>query len=277
MPRAIAFAGAPCLSVRHVRSTRLCTSHSGRPPHARRARMCSAPASTAADVDRLFARLMHKNPTQRHAASSALGDIEDPAVTARLVELLSEQDTSHRRAAVQALGMSGSAGVAAATAEMKATGDMTVRASCAKALAAAALFHPGMRESFPDESVSALSAAIAGADPVTKIAAVGCLGTLGCDAEDADGGRLAGNTAALDILVGLIGEGLDVATGAVAVGAVAQIGQNGTDEVKKAVTAKLKEFAGDAGEDNEESGFNYVQEMARNHVEQLEGGPAAGS
>ncbi len=233
-----------------------------------------APSTAEADpelIETSFNRLKHPNPTQRQAASSRLASLATPEIIARLVGLLNETDTSYRRAAVQALGMCGEPAVAPVVSELRSTTNATVRASCAKALAATGLYHPQMRAEFPSDALDSLREAMKGADPVTKLASVGCLGTLGSDA----GEGMPGSQMAYEMLAGMLEEGLDVAIGAVAVGAVAQIAQNGNEERKADVLQRLKRLA-DGNEANDaESGLGYVREMAKSHVEQLEGKGAA--
>lgn len=237
----------------------------------------SAPAATLtqAEVDKLFSRLTHVNKNLRVKASAALAESASSSTIARLVELLSESDTAHRRAAVQALGMTGMPAVPAVLSRMSSSDDATVRASCAKMLAAVALYFPEERETFPDEALDALEKALADdPDPVTKLASVGALGTLGSDVKSKEGEGIWGNDRAVDILIGLSGKTKDMAVGATAVGAIAQIGQNGTPERKERIQGELRKLCqAEEGEDDNEEGFNYVREMAVSHLEQLEGGP----
>lgn len=150
--------------------------------------------------------------------------------------------------------------------------DPTVRASCAKALAAVALYFPEERKEFPHEALDLLEAALGkDPDPVTKIASVGCLGTLGCDVKERDGETVnEGCQRAVDILLQLCGKTSDMAVGASAVGAVAQIGQNSSPERKDMIMNEMRKLAMSGGDD--EGGFNYIREMAASHLEQLEGG-----
>lgn len=150
--------------------------------------------------------------------------------------------------------------------------DATVRASCAKALAAVALYFPEERLEFPREALELLEAALEGdPDPVTKIASVGCLATLGCDVRGRNDETINGGCQrAVDILVRLCGKTSDMAVGASAVGAVAQIGQNSSPERKDMIMSEMRKLVESGGDD--ESGFNYIREMAASHLEQLEGG-----
>lgn len=222
-------------------------------------------------IEQSFERLKHPNPMQRKAASSRLGFAGTPEVISRLVGLLSEEDTSHRRSAVQALGMCGAAAIGPLVEMLRTTSNITVRASCSKALAAIALFYPEMRVNFSSDALEALGDAVRGSDPVTKLASVGCLGTLGSDMKSREGETFAGNDKAYETLVGMLEEGMDVAIGAVAVGAVAQIAQNGTPDRKENAISMLKKVAVGSDASDSGSGLSYVREMAKSHVEQLEG------
>lgn len=248
-------------------------------PHARlgrgqtRAHTCTAPqpAPIVAEVDRHFAQLNHVNKNLRVRASAALGEIGGDACVARLVSLLDVEDTDHRRAAVQALGMIGVPCVDAVLECMIAAESSVVRASCAKALAAVALYFPEERAGFDERVLAALQSFLSsGTDPVTKIATVGCLGTLACDVKEG----VRGSVRAGDILMEVLECGQDVAIGAVAVGAVAQIGHNADEERRAEIVRRLKALVAMGG-NGEEDGFNYVSEMARSHIEQLEGGTKA--
>lgn len=234
----------------------------------------SISAPTQAEVDKLFSRLTHVNKNLRVKASAALAESASSSTIARLIELLSEPDTAHRRAAVQALGMTGMPAVPAVLSRMTSSDVATVRASCAKMLAAVAMYFAEERETFPDEALDELEKALAGdPDPVTRLASVGALGTLGSDVKDKEGNVTKGNDRAVDILIGLCGKTNDMAVGASAVGAVAQIGQNGTPERKERIQKELKKLCQVKGGELDEQGFKYVREMAASHLEQLEGGP----
>lgn len=239
---------------------------------------CCAPAGlppTAAELDGLFARLTHVNKNLRRKASAALASHATDATVARLVSLLREADTGHRRAAVQALGMTGVRAVPRVVARMTASADRTERASCAKMLASVALFFPEARAAFPAAAMDALERALADdPDPVTKLASVGCLATVGSDSKPPDGDVLRGNDRAVDILISLCGKTQDMAVCATAVGAVAQIAQNGSPERKARIADELAKLCEGAEPEDErdEDGFSYVREMARTHLEQLQGG-----
>lgn len=232
-----------------------------------------AAALSEAEVDKLFSRLTHINKNLRVKASAALAESATTSTIDRLVDMLSLTDTAHRRAAVQALGMTGMPAVPAVLALMTASHDATERASCAKMLAAVALYFPEERENFPDAALDALEEAlIDDPDPVTKLASVGCLGTVGSDIKSKDGEVTKGNDRAGDILIGLCGKTTDMAVGATAVGAVAQIGQNATPERKQRIQDELRKICNQGEEQGDDDGFSYVREMAASHLEQLEGG-----
>lgn len=247
------------------RSNRIATQR--RPPRA-----CdTSVAPTKAEIDKLFTRLTHVNKNIRRKACAELAETATDHTIQRLVDLLGLEDTTHRRAAVQALGMTGLPVVSSIVPLLRDSDNSTVRASCSKVLAAVALYFPESRQSFPDDAVDALEAALEkDPDPVTKIATVGCLGTLGSDVK----GKLdvtPGNDRAVSVLIGLCGKTVDMAVGATAVGAVAQIGQNGSPERKALVIEELKKLLNTEDSD-EESGFNYIRQMAASHLDQLEGG-----
>lgn len=226
------------------------------------------------EIDRLFGRLNHKNKTMRAKAGATIAEIGGEENIARLVQLLSLEDTGHRRAAVQALGMVGVDAIPPILKEMRETDNRTVRASCSKALAAVALYFPEEREAFPAAAVDALEQVLedVDVDPVTKLATVGCLGTVGSDVKHRNGDIVPGNDRAVEILFKLLHGCTDTATGAVAVGAIAQIGQNGSDKRKALVLEKLRALV-ERPEDSPESGFGYIKEMASSHIEQLQSGP----
>lgn len=234
----------------------------------------AAPAA-AAELERNFSRLTHVNKNLRRKASAALATDATDATIARLVSLLREPDTTHRRAAVQALAMTGVRAVPPVVAVMTASAHATERASCAKMLAAVALFFPEERAAFPADALDALEDALASdPDPVTKLAAVGCLGTVGSDLKGPRGDVLRGNDRAVDILIRLCGKTHDTAVGATAVGAVAQIAQNASPERKATIGDELARLCEgpDPKDEDDEDGFRYVREMARMHLEQLQGG-----
>lgn len=249
-------------------------STSARSPRSSRILACEAPPATTPqpDIEKLFSRLSHINKNLRQKASYELSEIATPDTISRLASLLSLSETSHRRAAVQALGMTGMLAVPTVLDHMRRGGNATVRASCAKVLAAVALYFPEERKQFPTEALDLLEAALKeDPDPVTKIATVGCLGTLGCDVKARDGETIhEGCQRAVEILLQLCGKTGDMAVGASAVGAVAQIGQNSSPQRKDIIMNELRKLARNGGDDDD--GFNYIREMAASHVEQLEGG-----
>lgn len=230
------------------------------------------PTPTAEETDKLFSRLTHVNKNLRRKAAAELAESATDDTIARLVGLLSLSDTTHRRAAVQALGMTGLRAVPAVLHRMNSSGDATERASCAKMLAAVALYFPEERQDFPNDALDALEKALRNdPDPVTKLASVGCLGTVGSDVKGRKDEVMKGNDRAVHILIGLCGKTTDMAVGATAVGAVAQIAQNGTLERKERIQEELRKLC-EGEEGNDKDGFSYVKEMAKTHLEQLEGG-----
>lgn len=251
------------------------------PLSARRLTVTACEASIAApskeELDKLFSRLNHVNQNLRKKASAAIAELGGEENINRLADLLDLEDTGHRRAAVQALGMTGVSIIPRVVDLLKNSPNSTVRASCSKALAAVALYFPEERENFPAEALEALAAALEqDPDPVTKLATVGCLGTLGSDIRAKGKGEESwalGSERAVEILVTLCGKTQDMAVGATAIGAVAQIGQNGSPERKAAMAGHLRALCeSDEHEDESESGFNYIREMARSNLEQLEEG-----
>lgn len=263
-----------------------------RPACTRRAPRASAAADPAAS-EKLFSRLAHVNKNLRVKAAADLARMPPSEVVPRLVALLDEEDTAHRRAAVQTLGMVGEPAVPALVAGLRESEDVTVRASCSKALAAVAMYFPRSREGFDAGALDAMEAVLDGGvvDPVTKIATVGCLTTLACDAalrEDeggVEGGEVAaaksavgadgvevvhGNERAVDMLVRMLRAGDDIALSASVCGALAQIANCGTPERKATILGVLKDIADGEEDEDEDSGFGYVQEMCRSHVSQLD-------
>lgn len=227
------------------------------------------------EVDKLFSRLTHMNKNLRTKACASLATLGDESTINRLMSLLDVEDLIHRRAAVKALGMTGLPVLPSIISTLKESSNATVRASCSKVLAAIALFFPEHRANFPSEALEALEAALRDdPHPVTRIATVGCLGTLGSDLKGKDGNVMAaGSSSALDILLKWCDKTSDMAVAASAIGALAQIGQNGTPETKETVLTTLKRLAKDDGsEDDPESGLSYIREMAASHVDQLESG-----
>jgi bilin biosynthesis protein len=166
----------------------------------------------------------------------------------------------------------------------------TVRASCAKALTAVAMYFPQHRAGFPDHALDALqSVVLDGPDPVTKLATVGCLTTLACDAtlsadpEDpsakpaassssAPTVHLPGNERAVSMLSDLLSTTEDVVLGVSISGSLAQIANCGSDDRKAIILDRLQQIADRSfSEDDGAAGFTYVQETCRSHVNQLQG------
>jgi bilin biosynthesis protein len=281
----------------------LCRSSIHRAASARGSRMCAAAAAgdargpstpdaaTVPDVDALLARLAHKNKNLRVKASAELARLTPAdAIVARLLPLLLIEETDHRRAAVQALGMIGMPAVGPVLDQLARSENPTVRASCSKALAAVAMYFPQDRASFPDAALDALHRAVVDApDPVTKLATVGCLTTLACDAtlsakpgdpeakpvgasSKVSAVRVQGNERAVRMLTELLSSTDDVVLGVSIAGALAQIANCGSDDRKAVVLECLQHIAGrPVSDDDNSTGFTYVQEMCRSHIDQLQG------
>lgn len=232
-------------------------------------RACEAPSTSATkEVDKHFSRLNHVNKNLRVKASAAIAELGGRENIERLCQLLVLEDTDHRRAAVQALGMTGMEAVPYVVDILRESDNSTVRASCAKVLAAVALYFPEQREGFPAPILDVLrSTLVQDPDPVTKIATVGCFGTLASDVKHRDGSVVSGNEKAVSVLMQVSSDTKDVAIGAAVIGAIAQIGQNGTPQRKVQVRQHLETLK-DSQDD--EAGFNYVREIAASHLDQLE-------
>lgn len=217
------------------------------------------------DIDKQFARLNHVNKNLRQKAAAEISENVTEQTIPRLISLLGIEDTGYRRAAVQALGMIGVQSVGLLCQALVNSENRTVRASCSKAMAAIAMYHPQERESFPEEGLDALEHALnEDPDPVTKLATVGCLGTMGSGSPKKD---IRPNLRAIDFLLQLLESTDDMGIAATTIGALGQIGTCGHREsvlnALKAVTAKP---------DDEESGVNIIKDMAAAHVTQLESG-----
>eukprot|EP00168_Porphyra_purpurea_P011805 TRINITY_DN3036_c0_g1_i1.p1 TRINITY_DN3036_c0_g1~~TRINITY_DN3036_c0_g1_i1.p1 ORF type:complete len:227 (-),score=56.83 TRINITY_DN3036_c0_g1_i1:38-718(-) len=131
--------------------------------------------------------------------------------------------------------------------ELGTSTDATVRASAVKGLAAVALYFPAERATFPTAALDAMEAALTGSpDPVTKLATVGALGTLGSPTKGEDGAALPGNARAVAFLIRIADETADLGVAAVAVGALASIGASGEREaVLPALRALAEKEGGD--------------------------------
>lgn len=222
------------------------------------------------DMDAAFARLGHKNEVMRKRASLAIADNRTADTIDRLMALLPLDDVAHRRAAVQSLGMIGMDAVPALSAQLSTSPDATVRASAVKGLAAVALYFPACRATFPDAALDAMEAALDGSpDPVTKLATVGALGTLGSPVKGDDDTLHAGNARAVAYLIRLAGETADLGVAAVVVGALASIGASGERDT---VLPALRALAEKPGED----GSEFIREMAATHADNLASGSWAG-
>ncbi|OSX79286.1 hypothetical protein BU14_0082s0051 [Porphyra umbilicalis] len=225
------------------------------------------------DMDAAFVRLGHKNEVMRKRASLAIADNRTPDTIDRLIALLPLDDVAHRRAAVQSLGMIGMDAVPALSHQLATSTDATVRASAVKGLAAVALYFPAERATFPTVAMDTMEAALTGApDPVTKLATVGALGTLGSPTKGgADDGEAAlpGNARAVAFLIRIADETEDLGVAAVAVGALASIGASGErDAVLPALQALAEKQGGDGSE--------FIREMAGTHASNLASGSWAG-
>jgi bilin biosynthesis protein len=291
-----AFTSVPLLPSRTSTSRLSCATAPRRPT--RWYALDAAAASTA----KLFDGLSHINRNLRVKAAAEIARLPPSDTVPHLLGLLSVQETAHRRAAVQALGMVGPPAVPAIVDVFRDASDITVRASCAKALAAVAMYFPLQCADFDDGALDLMEAFLTdGVDPVTKIATVGCLVTLACDAKvvvaaegagddgavetrvvaksEVDAGAegvvlAAGNERAVQLLMHLLQSSEDVALRATVAGAVAQIANCGGEDRKKEAIRCLRAVAGSAppaADDGEDTGFGYIQEMCLNHVGQLEG------
>lgn len=258
--------------------------------------------------DALFERLGHVNKNVSFQAAAEIAAQPPEGTIPRLVQLLTQHNVAHRRAAVQCLGMIGISVVPTIIDILQTSTNPTSRASCAKVLAAVVLYYPRERVHFSDDALIAMEKVLSNSpDPVTKLAIVGCLGTLGSDAtvsEDALDSSTAtqsdlsnqapGNERSLHLLVDILKTSNDVALCASVSGALAQIANCGTKEKRKYIVECLDEVArrtalidapepnqndlqwgsighnGDDDNDNDDDdGFDYVREMCRNHVSQL--------
>lgn len=255
---------------------------------------------TEEEIERLFSRLTHVNKNMRIKASNSLAEMANDADIDRLLSLLTVEDVHHRRQAVQTLGM---IGVRVVPKLINLITDCdgqssTVRASCAKAMAAISLYYPEERAMFNEGALNGLRDTLSNdPDPVTRISVIGCLGSLGCDHQTRRDGSsdncdsdnvVKGNEMAFEVLYEICSDRdrlcSDMAVSATAVSALAQIAQNGSaqrrDEVigllqsltaKEEDTREDKEGQEEEGEwdDDDESGLQYVEEIAVGHLEQL--------
>lgn len=241
-----------------------------------------------------MSRLSHVNKNLRMKAASTLAKLPPSEVVPLLLEQLTIVETDHRRAAVQALGMVGTPAVKPLISVLVKSDNIVERASCSKALAGVAMMYPRERDGFDGAALDALGDVVKIADPVTKIATVGCLMMLACDTEivvrsegvgeegyrqasASESGtvgveRVPGNERAVQMLRQMLVEGDDIALAANVCGALAQIANCGGEERKAEMIAVLKSVVEkEDGEDDDETGFGYVKEMCKGHVEQLEG------
>ncbi|KAI0566345.1 hypothetical protein FGB62_9g010 [Gracilaria domingensis] len=112
------------------------------------------------------------------------------------------------------------------------------------------------------------------ADPVSKLAIVGCLATLGSDQKNKDEVVARRSQTAFRILLSVCNADADMIVAATALGALAQIAQNASPAQKQAIITHLQCLS-DRSNSDDQSGFNYVQEMARSPLDQLQGASAA--
>ncbi|KAI0567394.1 Armadillo-like helical domain containing protein [Gracilaria domingensis] len=253
-----------------LRSRRV-PAHAGASLQRRARPICSAaPPSPPPDIDQLFSRLRHVNKNLRKKASSELAEVATEPIITRLISLLDQEDVAYRRAAGQALAMTGAPALPAILAELRSTGNPTVRASCAKAIGSLALFFPEMRENFSPDALDALQNVVETADPVSKLATIGCLATIGSDQKNKDEAVARGSQTAFRILLSVCNANADMAAAAAAVGALSQIAQNASPEQKQTIITHLQSLT-DSSNPDDQSGFNYTQEMARSHLDQLQG------
>lgn len=235
-------------------------------------RACSAAAPTPSkeDIDKLFSRLKHINKNLQKKAGSEIAEFATEHEVDRLLQLLEVEDVSYRRAAVQTLGMTGLKAVPKLIQLLSDSPNSTIRASCAKALAAVALYFPEERATFPEQALTALQNALkVDSDPVTRLSVVGCLSTLGSDLVQRDAPNLSGCSRASEILFEVCSTSSDMAIGATAVSALAQIAQNGSLDAKKRVLRFLQSICDASESDDPESALRYVKEIARAHVDEL--------
>ncbi|PXF41235.1 putative phycocyanin operon protein Z [Gracilariopsis chorda] len=238
-----------------------------RSSHAARNRSVRRPPPTCT-ADDLFSRLSHVNPNLRKKASYQLSERATPQIITRLISELSVEDVAHRRAAVQALSMTGLPALQPVLHQLDTTDNVTVRASCAKVLSGIALYFPDARQTFPQAAFNSLQTALQHGDPVTKLATIGCLATMGSDFKEGGQVTANGNASAVQILFSLCTASSDMVVAATAAGALAQIAQNGTPETKQHVIDHFQSLTA-SPEADDEPGFNYVREMVSSHLEQL--------
>lgn len=235
-------------------------------------RACAATSTPPEEeVDNLFARLNHVNKNLRKKAAVAIAEFAADDEISRLIDLLQLEDVDHRRAAVQTLGLTGLPSIPPLIVKLTQSDSSTVRASCAKALAAISLFFPEHRAAFPLDALRALETALQqDDDPVTRLSVVGCLGSLGCDAKGDAGESYYGCAAAIDLLDNVCRDSADMAMGATAVSAMAQIAQNGSLDRKKYVLQLLTSISQLEASDDPDSALKYVKEIAASYTDQLQ-------
>lgn len=221
-------------------------------------------------MESLFSQLKHVNKNLQKKAGSEIAEFATEEEVDRLLKLLEVEDVHHRRAAVQTLGMTGLKAVPKLIKILNDSPNSTIRASCAKALAAVALFYPENRESFPSDALDGLRQALKeDDDPVTRLSVVGCLGTLGSDYVQWNSPNYSGCSKAVDVLFDVCQSSSDMAVGATAVSALAQVAQNGSIDTKNRVLKLLRSVSELPDSDDPDSAIGYVKEIAATHFQEL--------
>lgn len=221
-------------------------------------------------IESLFSQLKHVNKNLQKKAGSEIAEFATEKEVDRLLKLLEVEDVHHRRAAVQALGMTGLQAVPKLIQLLSGNPNSTIRASCAKALAAVALFYPENREAFPLDALDGLQRALKeDDDPVTRLSVVGCLSTLGSDFVQRGSPNYPGCSKAVDVLFNVCRSSSDMAVGATAVGALAQVAQNGSIDTKNRVLQLLRSMSEIPDSDDSDSALGYVKEIAATHAQEL--------
>lgn len=220
------------------------------------------------EFEELLTRMDHVNTYQRNKASLTLAaNLRDDTVP-RLLEMLQLTDTRRRRQAVQTLGAIGPVAVLSICEQLRRSLDRTVRASCCKSITAIVVSHPYLRETFPDDALSSIAAALTDADPITRISACISLGELGSCHEESGA---PGNPRALSILLSALRETDDIALASSLSGAIATIGINGK---KNEALAALREAVAQKGDMD---GGDYLRQICESCIERVESGRFAPS
>lgn len=265
-PQPLLFSLSPVISFSRAVAT--CPAKCAR----RTPRACAAgtPPPSKEKIDSLFSQLKHVNKNLQKKAGGEIAEFATEKEIDRLLELLEEEDVHYRRAAVQTLGMTGLKAVPKLIDILSRSPNSTIRASCAKALAAVALFYPEDRENFPTDALDGLKRALKeDNDPVTRLSVVGCLSTLGSDFVQRDSPNYPGCSNAVDVLFDVCRSSSDMAVGATAVSALAQVAQNGSLDTKKRVLELLSSISEMPDSDDPDSALGYVKEITAYHVQEL--------